>query len=263
MDDVADPWKIVDALTHWAAATAWCDWVELAGSLGRGAGDDWSDVDAGIGVDLDGSSYLDRRDATLDAARGFADVADTLIQHLGSEERPADHLVVQYHDGRQLSLVVSPAEFRQGLPPEARALIDRSGRLGQPYEPAAAAATPEQLREWSFLAWWGLSDVAKHARRGKVWRAIESLAEARTHAWRLYASESGVTYPTFGAVSVENAGIPAPQGMDRTLATADSTSILDAACALAEILEPLTAEHDVDGVRVEAHRRLQATQSQP
>jgi hypothetical protein len=82
VDDAPDPWTIVDSLTRWASETEWCDWLELAGSLGRGAGDEWSDVDAGLGVDLDGATYLDRRDAVLDAAREFADGGGTLIQPL-------------------------------------------------------------------------------------------------------------------------------------------------------------------------------------
>jgi hypothetical protein len=256
VDDAPDPWTIVDSLTRWASETEWCDWLELAGSLGRGAGDEWSDVDAGLGVDLDGATYLDRRDAVLDAAREFADVGDTLIQRLGSEARPADHLVVQYRDGRQLGVVVFAADHRPGLPPEACALLDRSGRLAKPYLPPVTKATDEQRREWAFLGWWGLSDVAKHARRGNVWRALESLAETRTHAWRLYAADVGVVYPIFGAVSVENAGIPAPEGMSRTLAVADTSSIMDAAREMAEVLEPLAAGLDVSGVRSEAYRRL-------
>jgi hypothetical protein len=121
-------------------------------------------------------------------------------------------------------------------------------------------ATDEQRREWAFLGWWGLSDVAKHARRGNVWRALESLAETRTHAWRLYAADVGVVYPIFGAVSVENAGIPAPEGMSRTLAVADTSSIMDAAREMAEVLEPLAAGLDVSGVRSEAYRLVACCQ---
>ncbi len=46
-----DPWDLVDRLHRWAEAQPWIDWLELGGSLGRGAGDAWSDLDAGIGVD--------------------------------------------------------------------------------------------------------------------------------------------------------------------------------------------------------------------
>ncbi|TDD99060.1 hypothetical protein [Jiangella asiatica] len=259
MDDAAGPWELVESLRRWAAGTPWCDWLELAGSLARDAGDALSDIDAGLGVVLDGVSYDDRRDAVLTAARTFTVVADEHVQRLGTPERPADHLILQYADGRQLSLVVMPAENRPGLPPGARALLDRSDRLAQPYEPPTLLATDEQRREWAFLAWWGLSDVAKHAGRGRIWRAVESLHDARSAAWQLHAAAAGVDYPSFGAVSVENAGLPAPAGIEHTLpAAAAPEALLAAARALASVLDPLTERYAVDGVRAEALRRLAA-----
>ncbi|SEF15721.1 hypothetical protein [Jiangella alba] len=255
--DTAGPWEIVDALTSWARRTPWCDWVELAGSLGRGAGDELSDVDAGLGVLLDGATYDDRRDAALAAARGYAVVAGELIQHLGSPERPADHLVLQYADGRQLSLVVMAADSRPGLAAGSQAVFDRSGRLAAPFAPPALNAGHEQRREWAFLGWWGLADVAKHAGRGRVWRAIESLHEVRTYVWQLHGAELGVDYPGFGAVSVQNADLPEPAGLAATLpSAAEPAAVLAAARALGHVLEPLAAPHAVDGVRAEALRRL-------
>lgn len=257
MDAAADPWKIVEALTEWAERTPWCDWVELAGSLGRGAGDLASDVDAGLGVLLDGATYEERRDAALTAARGFAAVADDLIQHLGSQEKPADHLVLQYADGRQLSLVVAPADSRPGFAPGSRPVFDRSGRLAEMFTPSALTASAEQRREWAFLAWWGLADVAKHAARGRVWRAVESLHEVRTHAWRLHAAELGLDYPVFGAVTVQNADQPSPAGLAATVpAAVEPAAVVAAAKALGAVLEPLTAPHAVTGIRAEALRRL-------
>ncbi|WP_116947624.1 hypothetical protein [Jiangella endophytica] len=259
MDAAGDPWEIVKALTAWAERTPWCDWVELSGSLGRGAGDRVSDVDAGLGVLLDGVAYEERRDAALAAAREYAVVADELIQHLGSPERPSDHLVVQYADGRQLSLVVMPAQNRPGLAPGSQPVFDRSGRLAQPFAPSALHATAEQRREWAFLGWWGLADVAKHAGRGRVWRALESLHEVRTYVWQLHAAELGVDYPAFGAVSVQNAGLPEPAGLAATLpVAAEPAEVIATARALADVLEPLAAPHSVDGARAEARRRLAA-----
>lgn len=259
MDAAADPWEIVDALTAWAERTPWCDWVELAGSLGRGAGDRVSDVDAGLGVVLDGATYDERRDTALAAAREYAVVADELIQHLGSPERPADHLVLQYADGRQLSLVVMTADSRPGVAPGSRPVFDRSGRLAAPFTPSTLHASGEVLREWAFLGWWALADVAKHAARGRVWRAIESLHEARTFVWRLHAAELGVDYPVFGAVSVQNADLPEPAGLAATLpVAAEPPAVAAAARALGDVLEPLAAPHAVDGVRAEALRRLAA-----
>ena len=218
-----DPWQLVARLREWAAATPWCSWLELAGSLGRGAGDAWSDVDAGLGVDA-GFGFDAARDEALAAARGFGQVADSLVQSLGTAAAPAEHLIVQQR---------------------------RRTR------PASIAASPAQRREWAFLAWWALGDVAKHARRGSLWRALGSLDEARGVAWKLHAAALGVDYPGFGAVSVENAGLAAPAALHRTLPTGvDAAAIRNAAAALAGILAGLTADLAVGGVRQAAIARL-------
>jgi hypothetical protein len=256
----SDPWQLVEQLRDWGEATAWCDWIELGGSLGRGQGDAWSDVDAGIGVAPDGTPFAERRDAALEAVRAFAPVADDVIQHLGSPAQPVDHLIVQYADGRQLSLVVMSAELRQGLPLEARAVLDRSGRLSRPLDASNHLPGPGELRKWAFLAWVGLGDAHKHALRGRPWRAIRSLAEAREVAWRLHAASLGVTYPAFGEVSVENAGLPAPAGLERTLPTApEAAAIMACARQLAPLLDELTAPHCVDGIARIVRAQLAAT----
>jgi hypothetical protein len=252
MEAETGPWRLVRQLHDWATAIPWVAWLELAGSLGRGAGDEQSDIDAGLGVsDAEPREVL--RDRTLAAVREFASVADDHVQPWGD----GDHLMVQYADGRQLSLVVLPACYRTGLPPGATALLDRHGALSQTRRPASADATQEQLREWAFLSWWGLADVVKHAERGNVWRAITSLNEVRDLVWRLHAAALGVDYPLFGAVSVENADLPAPQGISATLPASDTAQdIVAAASATALVLTPLTARHDVAGLRAVAMRRL-------
>ena len=240
------PWRLAAQLTAWAEGVAWCEWLELAGSLGRGAGDEMSDVDAGLGVS-DSVPYDQARDQALAAAHEFAPVADSLAQPYGAG---IDHLIVQYADGRQLSLVVFPAAFRKGLPPGSLPLLDRGGVLEQPWLPESVAASLDQQREWAFLAWWGLGDVAKHARRGSVWRALSSLQEVRDLVWQLHAAQLGVDYPLFGAVSVSNAGLPAPAHLEASLpASADAAEILRAATALAGVLDPLAAPFATEGVR--------------
>ncbi|WP_133116426.1 hypothetical protein [Amycolatopsis antarctica] len=182
------PWELVEALTEWAHGQSWCEWLELGGSLGRGAGDELSDVDAGIGVTT-GEPYASARAAALTAAVGFAPVADTLVQHLGSTESPADHLVVL------------PAEARTGLPPEARALLDRAGRLATPWYPASASATGDQRREWAFLAWFA-SAMSPNTRR-------VDRHGGHTHSSTRPANSSGACTPP-GTVS------PTPRSAWRT-----------------------------------------------
>jgi hypothetical protein len=247
------PWRLIAELRAWAERVAWCEWLELSGSLGRGAGDEMSDVDAGLGV-ADTVPFEEARDQTAAAVRDFAPVADSIIQPYGEG---IDHVIVQYADGRQLSLVVFPASRRKGLPPGARPLLDRTGVLNEPWTPDVFAASLGQQREWAFLAWWGLGDVAKHTCRGNCWRALRSLDEVRELTWRLYAASVGVDYPGFGAVSVENAGLPAPAGLESTLpGTAEPEPILAAARALARVLEPLSAPHAVGGLKAITQGRL-------
>jgi hypothetical protein len=243
------PRQLVRQLVDWATATPWVDWVELGGSLGRGAGDDRSDVDAGLGIVGEGSIESLTASA-MDVALSFAAPAAQLVQHLGTPDDPAEHLIVQYEDSRQLSLVLMPAASRTGLPPEAIAVVDKSGRLASSLPASRFGASPEQRHEWSFLAWIALGDAWKHANRGSVWRSIRSLGEARSFAFQLHAAEVGVRYPRFGEVSLENAGAPLPAGMEGTLpATLEPRDIHDAIHALAPILVRLTAPHDVDALR--------------
>lgn len=255
------PWRLVDALTGWAASTLWVDWLLLGGSLGRGAGDERSDVDAGLGVrTAPDAPFSHRRDAVLASARALDETADTLVQPLGTADAPADHLVVQYRDGRQLSVVVSPAESRHDLPPETLVLLDRSGRLGRPAPADRYAAAPPTRREWAFLGWVAVGDAHRHACRGRVWRALRSLDEARASCWRLWAADHGVTFPAFGVVSVENAGIAPPPGLERTHPPSlTTTDLLAAVDAVATVLGPLTAPHDVEGIRDVTLARLRET----
>lgn len=119
-----------------------------------------------------------------------------------------------------------------------------------------------QQREWAFLVWWALGDVVKHTRRGSLWRALSCLDEARALAWKLHAASLAVEYPDFGAVSVENAGLPAPARMQESLpARAEAGIILGAARALADVLGALTADLDVSGLQQIVTVRLAGGQS--
>lgn len=232
------PAELVANLTDWAQATAWVEWLELAGSLGRGAGDHRSDVDAGVGVQPDTESRLD---SVEQAATSFAPPAAMLRQPFASG---STHLLTVYSDGRQLSLVVMPSTARTGLPPQALALVDKAGRLSTTLDPATWQPNRAKQREWTFLALIAASDALKHSTRGKVWRALRSLNEARDLYLQLLAAQEQVVYPQYGAVSLENDARPIPDELATTLVgTPDPTAIPAAVQALAELLSPFAAEH--------------------
>lgn len=176
----------------------------------------------------------------------LAPVATALRQPFGSG---STHLLTAYADSRQLSLVVMPATARTGLPPQARALVDKSSRLGTLLDPATWHPTTGQQREWTFLACISASDARKHAARGKVWRAVRSLNEARDLYLQLLAAQEQVVYPQFGAVSLENANRPIPDRLASTLVgTPDPAAIRAAVDVLAELLQPFTTDHQLDNL---------------
>lgn len=247
MSTAPDPWAIAEALRQWASDTDWVDWVELGGSLGRGGGDALSDVDAGIGVD----DPAGRLAASRAAAEAFAPVAGTLVQDLGG----VDHLMVVYRDGRQLSLVVFDQEKRDGLPPEATALVDKSDRLATELGPERWDADDATAREWTFLAWIAIGDAARHALRDHPWRALKALTDGRDNLWRLHARTLGLPFPAFGAVTVENADAAAPPGMrDTHPKDLSRKEIYGSLEALASLLEPHTEDDLAAVAATVAHR---------
>ena len=237
--------QLLDVLVGWASSIEWIDWLEVGGSIGREASDELSDIDAGIGVVEDGTPTSDRVAEALAVAQQFAPVADSIIQDLEGRT----HLIVVFEDGRQLSLVVVAASVRDGLPPESRAVIDRTGRLATPLPRARWHPSAETARDWAFEAWIGVGDAARHAIRGHPWRALRSLTEARDLAWQLWAADNTVAFPAFGAVSVENAGLAGPETIAMTHPDSLSADALFRAIdALTSIVQQLTGTHDVDGV---------------
>lgn len=88
-------------------------WLELGGSLARGAGDELSDIDAGLGVADDG--WDEGLAAAAAAVRAAGPVADEFRQRFpGKDGQPTWHLFTLYETGLQLSLVVMPASWRPG-----------------------------------------------------------------------------------------------------------------------------------------------------
>jgi hypothetical protein len=87
----------------------------------------------------------------------------------------------------------------------AVALHDPDGHLARPFTPRSLQAGPAEVREWAFLGWVALADLAKYLRRASPWEALVRLNSARDHAWRLWAAAHGVAYPGVGLTSVLDA----------------------------------------------------------
>jgi hypothetical protein len=212
-------------------------WLELGGSLARGAGDELSDIDAGLGIaDV---RWPDAVEAVRETIRSAGPIADEFTQPFGRKDgQNGWHLVTLYASGLQLSLVVQPASWRAGLPPQAVALYDIDGQLARPWTPDVAHATGETAREWASLAWLALGDLVKYLDRGSVWEARSQLEVARSQTWKLWAAGLGAVYPEFGLTSVlDTPGGAVPPGIEFTTAGIDPAAVRMAAAALAGVLD--------------------------
>lgn len=205
---------------------------ELQCSVARGAGDELSDLDAGLWADDD--SWNDAVAAVPGLIRGAGEAVDVLEQP--GAERP--YFFAQYADGTQLDLVVLRASLAKGRVPNAVVLLDRDGLLREPYEPPSLRARDDDLREWSFLGWLALSNLAKYLDRGSLWEARSQLEEARGHLLKLHAAREGVAYPAFGLTSIlDEPGAELPAGLEETVALHDADALRRAARALASLLD--------------------------
>ena len=175
--------------------------VELGCSVARGAGDELSDLDLGIGIADD--AWPDALADLGAALRDLGNVVDVLEHEIDSWAGvPHRRFFVQYADGSQVDLVAMLASRRSGLPPGSVALHDADGRLAQPMEPRQRDADPDQVREWAFEGYLALLNMDKYLRRRSLWEALEQLHEARTMTWRLWAVATGIPFPAFGVTTV-------------------------------------------------------------
>jgi hypothetical protein len=251
--------KVLDGLLAFAAADARFRFVELCCSAARGAADELSDLDLGLGVQ--DAAWPDATEAIVPALRGLGDVVDALEHRIPEwGERPHLRVFVQYASGPQIDLVALPADSRAGLPPGSVALYDPDGRLANPMDPPIRHATATDVAEWTFLAWVALLDLDKYLRRGSAWEALERLHEARGHVWRLVAVTNGVEYPAYGITSILDApGDPAiPAEMGETTSTLDVERLTGAGLALARRLEEASVAASAKTGEPPAHRRLAA-----
>ncbi|MGH3665822.1 MAG: hypothetical protein ACRDU8_07010 [Egibacteraceae bacterium] len=227
---------VLAAVLEGVRADATWRWLELGCSVARGAGDVDSDLDMALGADPDAwPAALERIDALTDRA---GPVLDRLRHRLpGWGGIPHARVFVQHVSGVQLDLVVLPADRRPGRPPDTVVLHDRDGRLAEPWTPPSLTADAATVREWSFLGWLALADLAKYLRRRSPWEALERLGDARTHAWRLWAVAEGVPFPGFGITSLLDEAPDRLPDAAATTARLDLGELRAAALACADLLE--------------------------
>jgi hypothetical protein len=210
--------------------------LELQCSVARGAGDSYSDLDIGIGI-ADGA-FDAVVDELPDRLLRLGDAIEVLVHRIASwGERPHRRIFVQYADGRQIDLVVFPAETIRGRVPGAVVLHDPDGRMAEVRDVPLAAATQDEVREWELRGWEELANVDKYLARGSEWETRARLDAARDLALRLWAVAEGVPYPSFGRTSLLDADPPhLPRDLAATIAGADAADLPRAAGACAGLL---------------------------
>jgi hypothetical protein len=208
--------------------------VVVGCSIGRGNADALSDVDAYVG--LTGDDWR----ASLEAVdAGLARIAPILDLHhqLLSDPKRNDyrHTFIQYENGVQVDLAVSPAFAQRRPDREWVVLYDPDGRVSG--EPEARDPTAEQVRTWMFGGLVRLSAAAKYLARGSLWEALNALDAARADLWRLWAIVIGAPDPQYGLTAVLD--VPHPRllaGIDRTVASLDRAKILAASITCLDLL---------------------------
>jgi hypothetical protein len=257
---------LVDLCEAWPLARS----LLVGCSLGRGAADALSDIDAALGVDAPrgegGAGVVESVEAMVAAALpDLGTVVDVLRHGTGPDGQQVRRIFAQFADGTQLDLaVVAEAEIearlRAGGAPDFVLLYRASRRppneqpnaqpKRQPQaqepggqapgtkEPAAAyAVTGDQVREWAFHGWCALIDADKYLRRGSLWEAHGRLHEARHHIWALWAAAHGAMYPWHGLSQVlDHDPGNLPPGIESTVAGLDAADLRRAARAAAEVL---------------------------
>jgi hypothetical protein len=236
-------------------------------SLGRGAADALSDIDAALGVDAKlgeaGAERVAAAEAMVVAALPELGVLVDVLRHrTGATDRQVRRIFAQFADGTQLDLAVVPEAdiemrrrgggapdfiplYRVSAPPDARVPASGGGPgdsqpVGGPL--AAYAVTGDQVREWAFLGWCALIDTDKYLRRGSLWEAHNRLHEARHHIWALWAVAHGAMYPWHGLSQVlDHDPGNLPPGIESTVAGLDAADLYRAARASAEVLDAVSA----------------------
>jgi hypothetical protein len=205
-------------------------------SIGRGAADELSDVDAMYAV-VD-TAWNDALQESAGVVRRIGDVIDMHQQIIDPADRelpPYQHTFAQYASGVQLDLVVALARERQAPRPDWIVLYDPDGRIVG--EAKSSAATEEHVRQWMHIALVHLSACAKYLTRGSLWEANAQLDAARAELWRLWAVAERIADPQYGLTAVLDApDAPMPENIEATVAGLDRQALRSAAMSCAEIL---------------------------
>lgn len=258
-DELAAQRRVMAGLISFCEARPVVTSLTVGCSLGRGAGDALSDVDAAMGIAAprgsEGAGQVHEMESAVVAALPeLGTLVDVLRHRTGPADRLIRRIFAQFADGTQLDLaIMADPELRRGeaapdwvplyraeTKPDAAPAPAGTQEPAEP--PPAFAVTGEQVREWSFAGWCALIDMDKYLRRDSLWEAHNRLHEARHHIWQLWGATVGAMYPWHGLSQVlDHDPRNLPPGIESTVAGLDAADLRRAARVSAGLLATVSA----------------------
>ena len=205
-------------------------------SIGRGAADRLSDIDALFGVRPDAwESALASSREWVERAGRVADMNQLILPEGAAPGKDYQHTYALYANGVELDLVVSRVREDWRRRADWVVLYDADGSI--PEDVRAWTQTADDLKRWAYAALTRLNALAKYLERGALWEAHLCLENARADLWRICALAAGVPDAQFGVTAVfDDPRRPIPAGIERTVAGLDRTALLVAAIACCDLL---------------------------
>jgi hypothetical protein len=209
--------------------------LQVQGSIGRGAGDRYSDLDIGLVVIDEAWPAISQEIPAF--VHSIGDVVDEHYYFLPSAEEPQVFRAwAHFPDGIQLDLLVLPAVNLLGSGPDGRTLLDLDDRLLRTDHPMRLSDTAT-IASWAYLCWQNLTEVVKYLERGLPVAAAEWLSSARQATISCWAAAHGVEYAGFANVAAARLGLSAawPDGLELAYPRPEPSAVLASALALAGV----------------------------
>lgn len=209
--------------------------LQVQGSIGRGAGDRYSDLDVGLVVIDEVWPAISQEMPAF--VHKLGDIVDEHYYFLPSADTPEVFRAwAHFPNGIQLDLLLLPAVNLLGSGPDGRTLLDLDGRLLRTDHPMRLS-DPATIASWGYLCWQNLTEVVKYLERGLPVAAAEWLNSARQATISCWAAAHGVEYAGFANVAAARLGLsaPWPDGLELAYPLPEPSAVLASALALAEV----------------------------
>jgi hypothetical protein len=224
--------------------------LQVQGSVGRGAGDRYSDLDVGAVVAAEAWPAIAQDLPAL--IRRLGDVVDDYyeFQPYGSATPQVLRSWIQYENGIQLDLLLVPSTAVLGSGPDGRTLFDLDGMLPRTDNPMRRSE-PTEIARWSFICWGALAETAKNVARNRPVSAIEWLNSARRATISCWAAGHDLDFAAYANVVAATIDVSGPwlEGLEVTYPLPEQVSVGAAALAVARI------QNRVDGGGCAGRRR--------